>query len=524
MNLERELQVDVCIVGSGPAGAVLAASLAGRGKRIAIVEAGSWQDEAEHARRLATGDAAQLALDHPHLHVPMRLFTPTNWMYWQIRKVGGNSRIWGGWCPRGLENHFRMRSRWGIGEDWPISYDELEPYYGLAEEELGVGGELPADHPPRRSRPFPLPPLQVDYVGHLFAEACTRLGWSWERVQSARPVVAYRGRDVCRYCNTGNCMNCTTTARYKSDVHLRQALADRDVTLLTDTCAGRLVVGPSGRVEQLVCHLPDRSQRTIAARTYVIAANAIGTARLLLMSAQERHPRGLANGSGAVGRYYMGHPVLEQLAQLRTQVMAQRLPFTISSRHFEDGEHLREGVGFRMMMNGADQSPTVHGLRLVEQGLYGAELKQRWKQLATHGVKASIVADCLPRAENRVELDPEHRDYFGQPGLQMHYSYSEYDQRGRELATRSLARVLEHMGATHVDHATYDMAHQMGTTRMGDDPATSVVNRDLRAHEADNLYISGGSVFPNALGATNPTLTIAALSLRLAHHLKEHGL
>ncbi|CAN5134243.1 GMC oxidoreductase [soil metagenome] len=511
-----DLEVDVCIIGSGPAGAILASQLIGRGKRIAIIEQGAWNDAASQQTRMDAGYAAQISLPAPHLHVPMSVRSSANYMYFQVKKVGGNSRLWGGWTPRGLEQQFTMQTSYQVGVDWPIGYAELEPYYARAEEELGVGGEARPDDRPWRSGPYPLPPIEVDYAGKLFGDACERLGYGWERVQVARPTVPYRGRPACRACNITNCMCCPTTARYKSDVHLAQVLTDPDAVLLTETIAARLERGDNGRIRALRCFKPDRSEQTIVASTFVVAANAVGNAHLLLMSE-------LPAQSAALGRYYMGHPVIEHLAQVDRSVLAARSPFTVVSRHFESGEHLREAAGFRMFINGADLSPTMHGLRLVDQGMYGAPFKSALKERSTRGMRTSVVTDCLPHADNRVELDRDNVDHFGRPGLRVTYNYTDYEQRGRELGARHMRHVLAEMGATEISEATYDMAHQIGTTRMGDDPTTSVVDRELRVHGVDNLYVAGASVFPTALGATNPTLTLSALSLRLARHMRERG-
>ncbi|MDB4956491.1 MAG: family oxidoreductase [Myxococcales bacterium] len=519
--MER-LFVDVCIVGSGPAGAIIASQLAGRGNRIAIIEAGGAHDDAEQNRHLAAGDAAQLAIDKAHLHVPIRLFTGAKWTYWQIKKVGGNSRIWGGMCPRALESQFKTKAIYGVGEDWPLDYDELEPFYCDAEDELGVNGEAPEPRQaPWRSRGYPLPAMHRDHAGQLFATACTRLGFSCEAIPTAKTSVPYRGREACRYCNVAKCNSCPTTARYKSDVHIQRATSDPNVMLLTDTTAAKLVLGDNGRIAELLCYLPDRSRRTVVADTFVLAGNAVGNARLLLLSAQDGHPHGLANRSETVGRHYMGHPVHDFTAQLKTNVMAARSAYTTVSRQFEEGDHIRQAAGFRMFINGSDQAPTIHGLRLMAQGLYGTRFKHALRQLACNGIKAVVVTDCLPRPDNRIELDPENLDYFGQPGLKITYNYSEYEEQGRRLGARTISRVFEALEATPTGESTHDMAHQLGTTRMGTDGNRSVVNRDLRSHDIENLYVAGGSVFPNALGPTNPTLTIAALSLRLANHLRQ---
>src|SRR5687767_6675786 len=149
------MTIDVCIIGSGPAGAVLASQLAPTGKKIVIIEAGPWRDREEMNRRIDEGglDGFMFADVPAHLRVPVSIDTNANWMFWQTRKVGGNSLNWAGLCPRPLENQFKPRSLYGIGEDWPLTYDELEPFYCDAETELGVGGVHDPSKRPRRSRP-----------------------------------------------------------------------------------------------------------------------------------------------------------------------------------------------------------------------------------------------------------------------------------------------------------------------------------------------------------------------------------
>lgn len=174
-----------------------------------------------------------------------------------------------------------------------------------------------------------------------------------------------------------------------------------------------------------------------------------------------------------------------------------------------------------MFINGADDSPSMHGLRLVADGHYGAHFKQAFKRLATCGIKATVITELLPRADNRIELDHDNLDYFGRPGLRITYSVGDYEQNGARLGAATMNGILDELGATKTGDSAYDIAHQLGTTRMGLDGATSVVDSQLRAHDVGNLYLVGGSVFPNGLGPTNPTLTIAALALRLAEHLQQ---
>jgi choline dehydrogenase-like flavoprotein len=518
-TMERRVDVDVCIVGSGPAGALVASQLAPTGKRIAIVEAGTRVDPEEQGRRLDAGTEPFLIADNdPRLHVPIVLHSNTNWKFFQVRKLGGNTRVWAGWCPRGLENQFRVKSTYGVGEDWPITYDELELFYCQAEQELGVAGDPSPTVP--RSQPFPLPAVARDYSSEQFARACSILGYTCHTAPIARATQPFRGREVCRYCNLSLCAACTTTARYKSDFHVDEALAHRGVTLLTETNAARLVVDDDGQIRELLCYLPDRSERTVRAGVFILAGNVFGNARLLLHSAEQSGGRAFERCRKAAGRYFMGHPVYEHHAQLETEVMAARSMSTVVSRHFEDGPHLREAAGFRMFFNASDQTATMHGLRLMTRGVYGTKFKQELRRLAGHGVRATVITDCLPRAENRIALDYEHLDYYGLPGVEFYYAYSDYEENGRRLGGQMMGKILDVLHATKTEEVSYDIAHQLGTTRMGRDPETSVVDADLRLHGIDNVYMAGGSVFPTALGPTNPTLTIAALSLRLANHLR----
>jgi choline dehydrogenase-like flavoprotein len=506
-------------VGSGPAGALVASELAAAGKTVAIVEAGRRIDREEQRRHMDRGTDAFLVADNdPRTHVPLTLAAPTIWHHYQIRRVGGNTQLWAGACPRGLEQQFAMKSLYGVGDDWPITYADLEPFYCQAEQELGVAGVDDAAEQPWRSQPYPLPPVVRDYSSEQFARACKVLGFSSQTMPIARTTRPYRGRPACDYASVNMCSCCPTSARYTSEGHIDQAVATRSATLLTETMAATLRLGEDGRVRELLCYRSDRSELVIRAGVFLVAGNAVGTARLLLM-AQPPPGRDWVTRSAAIGRYFMGHPVYEQHAELPEPVLGARSNLTVVSRHFEDGPHIRTAAGFRMFFHTSDQTPTLHGLQLVDEGEYGAAFKRELKRRTGHRVRATVIINALARRDNGVELDFEHRDHFGLPGLSVRLVYGEYEDNGRRLGERTMARILDVLGGKQVGSAAYDVAHQLGTTRMGSDRSTSVVDANLRVHDVDNLYVAGGSVFPNGLGPTNPTLTIAALSLRLAKHL-----
>jgi glucose dehydrogenase len=475
---------DLCIIGSGVAGGLLAAALAPTGKRIAIVEAGSKYDRAETQRRLAGGGVEPYFVHNDeHLHVPVSVDANFGWVFQQAKKVGGNSLFWGAWAVRPMPNHFAIKTRYGVGQDWPLRYDALEPFYGEAEAELGVAGRDEGPYEPPRSKPYPLPAFPISYADEQFARACQGLGFGTQPIPVARTSRAYRGRAVC--CLAAQCWTCPTEAKYSSDVtHVRAAVATPNVTLIDNAFASRLELDEAGKASTLHYRRPDRSEGALRAGTFVVACNAIESARLLLMSAQKGHPRGLANGSGQVGRNLMVHPSVDLTALANKPLLAARSWPTLFTRHFEDGHERRTRTGFRIApMPGP--------------------------------------SEVLPFETNRVELDPEHPDHFGNPGLRVAIRLSDYERNAWPDAKKALLGIVAGMGAEARPDEPFwgGGGHQMGTLKMGTDKKTSVVDTNLRAHEVPNLYVAGAAVYPSSLGPTNPTLTLAALTLRLARHL-----
>lgn len=518
---QEEAVFDVCIIGSGFAGAILAAELASTGKRIAVLEAGGYLDRAEQQRRMAAAGTQLYLMDNPpHLHVPVSTDSNINWEFKYTRKVGGNSLHWGGWTPRPFANHFQQRSLYGVGEDWPLSYAELEPYLGAAETELGVSGDSNVPHEPQRSSPYPLEPFPIDYAGQKFAAACKQLGLTTTPIPVARPTRPYRQQAQC--CISAQCFTCPTRAKYSADfTHMATALKSPNVTLLQDTIAYRLELNENGKVHRVHCHRPDRTSRVIQAGLFVLACNTLESTRLLLHSQQAGHPNGLANSSGLVGKYLTDHPSSTAIAMHSSPVMAYRNWPTIYSRHHEDGPHRKQHAGFRLTI-GFGAPATATAIQLIDQGLFGRQFKQTFRSAMAAQIGFINDIEMLPEASNRVELDPEHRDHFGVPGLKVTFKLGEYERQVEKPTAKVLQEISQVMGCTEpmtvVNWAAGD--HPMGTLRMGKDPRSSVVTPELKAHELPNLYVASMAVFPNSLGPTNPTLTLVALTLRLARHLR----
>jgi glucose dehydrogenase len=512
---------DLCIIGSGVAGGLLASELAATGKRIALVEAGTKHDRRETQRRIAAGGAEPYFVHNDErLHVPVSVDTNFGWAFQQAKKVGGNSIFWGAWAVRPVPNHFTSKARYGVGADWPLRYEALEPFYGAAEEELGVAGRDQGPYEPPRSKPYPMPAFPISYADEQFARACSALGFGTHPIPVARTSRAYRDRPVC--CLAAQCWTCPTEAKYSSDVtHVRAAAAAPNVTLIENAFASRVELDARGRAAVLRYARPDRSEGALTAGAFVVACNAIESARLLLQSAQKGHPAGLANGSGQAGRNLMVHPSADVIAFAGKPILAARSWPTLFTRHFEDGEHRRSHAGFRLApMPGPPPSAVARDL--LERGLFGQELRGALRGGMATVFRLLAEIEMLPSPSNRVELDPEHRDHFGNPGLRVAVKLGDYERGCWQEARKAMAGIVEGMGgkANIGDPFWTGGGHQMGTLKMGTDKKTSVVDPNLRAHEVPNLYVASTAAFPSSLGPTNPTLTLAALTLRLAARLR----
>jgi glucose dehydrogenase len=280
----------------------------------------------------------------------------------------------------------------------------------------------------------------------------------------------------------------------------------------------RLEVGRSGRVESLLCADGDHQPRRVSAEVVVLAAGAVENARLLLLSTAPTFPRGLANGSGRVGRYFMSHPTLDVLGRLAERVYPYRIGFsTAMSSQFAAPRDRREHGAFALeFLNNAGSSPAHIA---VSSGVWGAELRAQVAREFGRWLGIRIYAEPLPEPTRLVALDQTVTDPFGDPVPHLVYSIEPYEQealrRGREVAER----ILRAAGASEIRVGRpWPSGHQIGTHRMGREPMTSVVDPNLRAHGVPNLYVVGSGCFVTA-SASPPTLTIVALAIRAAEHI-----
>ncbi|MBF0679486.1 MAG: GMC family oxidoreductase [Devosia sp.] len=527
-----DITADVIIVGSGVAGALIADQLAGEGVSVAILEAGDPVDRFDavdtfHAAVIKTPESAYPVgpdVDHPlswDMDYYYRQIGPAKFKSTYVKVVGGTTWHWLGTAIRMSPEDFRLKSTFGRGEDWPLSYDELEPYYARAEEELGVSGAEGSPPSAPRSTDFPMSPIPLTYLDKKFAEKLAGTPYVVSPTPQARNSVDHDDRPAC--CGSGSCIPvCPVQAKYDATVHVDRAVS-KGATLHSATTVTRVETGADGKISGVEFTRRDGTKGRATGKLYVIAAHAMETPRLLLASAGEHAPNGVANSSDQVGRNLMDHPSQLSWAKSIEPVWPYRGPLSTSGiENLSVGDFRGERGAFRIEIGNDGHSwptgaPLSTAQELIAQGLRGAELDNALKHQAARHVRMAALVEQLPDPENRITLHPTEKDRYGVPLPQIHYSIDDYAKAGLEAAAKAHDEIFAALGTenVHHDHDFNGSGHIIGTCRMGDDPATSVVNADLLSHDHDNLYIAGSSVFPTSATA-NPTLTIAALSLRAA--------
>jgi len=514
------VDAEVCVIGAGAAGGTLALELARRGIRVVVLESGPRHDFArrrEYVRRY-------LRHENPWLTSPRELdrqtvggLVPYRLDGKRVRGIGGSTLHWEGYTLRLHATDFRMRSLYGIADDWPLAYDELEPHYAVAERMLGVAGAADEPWASPRSTPFPIPPFPFSHSDGLFAGACRTLGIGFHHLPQARNSVAYAGRPQCQACAT--CHVCPTGAKASIDLtHMPDAEATGNARVLTGATVLRLEIDRSGEAAAVVYAHVDKVERRLAARLFVLAAGAVENARLLLLSSSRAFPAGLANRSGLVGRFFMSHPSVDVTARARENVYPYRIGFsTAMSRQFAiELDRAARGALLLEFLNSAGPTPERIA---VESGQWGAALRQRVGEDFGHRLGIRVYAEQLPERANAVSLSPHVKDYFDSPAPHIHYTLGRYERRALDEGKQIAGRILTAMALGDIRSVGLSLAgHQIGTHRMGSDPATSVVDVNLRTHDVPNLYLVGSGCFVTS-SASPPTLTIVALAIRAAGHI-----
>ena len=510
---------DVCVVGAGPAGALVAHRLASAGHDVVVLEAGPRFDfedrpeQMEQAIRPAHDDLSvwEMGGERDAFSNAGEQFYPLN--ITRVKGVGGSTLHWQGMVMRLHESDFGGT----LPNDdaaWPIDYETLRPYYAEAESAFGVAGASDNPFAPPRESPHPMPAFEPSYSDSLFAEACEELGIDMHSVPNARNSEPYDGRSAC--VGYGTCQPvCPAGAKYDATVHAGRA-EERGATVIDRAPVGRLE-HDADRVTAAVYETPDGTEHRQEADAFVVACGGVETPRLLLMSESDAYPDGLANSSGTVGKFFMDHLFAGAGGTLDEPTRQNHVGFYTSACDQFYDEADAEVAPFKLeFLNYAGPSP-------VEQALtgddWGDELLDRLRDgYGTHVAMGGLV-EQLPRSDSYVTLDSERTDDRGNPVPEIHWSVGDRALRTIERANEIQRSILEELGAevewVAGPDATGPAYHHMGTTRMSADPDAGVVDADCRTHDLDNCWIASSSVFPTS-GAMNPTLTIAALALRIA--------
>ena len=522
--------VDILIIGSGASGGAVAWRLSDAGFSILCLEQGGWQKPEDYSTASASWEfrAASdfsfnpnvrgLPADYP-MNDSESDITPL-----MFNAVGGSTVHWTAQAPRFHPSDFRVKSLDGVADDWPISYADLEPYYDLNDAWMGCSGIAgdPAN-PPRLPRPMPPLPLGPD--GERLARGFDRLGWHWWPSDSYINSTDYRGRAACNNCGP-NGLGCVRRAKASTDVTYWPAAIANGVELRTGARVFEITTGADGRATGARYFDADGTVQFQPARAVILAANGIGTPRLMLLSASARHPHGLANSSGLVGRNLMFHPCAIVTGFFDDGIAPTwqgPLGNILLSQEFYETDPSRGFVrGYTYQMNrSTGPARTAAGFTLppVRWGAaHHADFAMRFGNstlLAAHG-------EDLPEAHNRVGLDPVLTDSHGIAAPRIFYRLSENSARQMAHAVANAEAVMRAAGAHSVMSTPLLRSagwHLMGTARMGDDPARSVVDSNGRAHDVDNLYVVDGSAFVTG-AAVNPTPTIQAMALRVADHIR----
>jgi len=551
---------DVCVVGSGAGGGPVAWTLAEAGFSVLVLEKGPWlterdffKDELACCRRSVYTPKLE---DEQHVIENLdgdgqwvgESTSESGWDFWNGNCVGGSSNFMSGFFYRLKPADFRLLSEFGpiAGAnvaDWPISYEDLEPYYTLAETEVGISGRA-IDHPladTRSTADFPYPPTLEHPISARIDSACRTLGL--HPLPTPRAILSQPKdqRRSCEYSGFCGSYGCSSGAKGSA----RAALLSRAVR------TGRCEIRPHAKVYKLASDArgqvtaaqyydAEDKPRQVTAKLFVVACQAIETSRLLLSSTGPKHPQGLGNNHGQVGRNLLfsaggsgsGEFVYADRDEADAQALKTRGPFV--NRGLQDWYFIDDkAFGGRAKGGLVDfllRHPNAMGRAIAEKWddddnlVWGRELQRRLKSAFTtaQSLRYEIFCDWLPTDDCFVSLDSGVRDKWGTPVAKVRIGYHEHDLKVGRYINERAGQVLQAMGAKNIRSGVSGSPPQnlvAGGCRFGNDPATSVLDADCRAHNVDNLYVTDGSFMPTG-GSVPYTWTIYANAFRVAERIK----
>lgn len=520
---ETQYDADVIIVGSGAVGSNAANELVKQGKSVIILEAGQRVPRWKLVENFRNSPR-KYDFNEPYPNSP---WAPTSYakdyientgsfamLPGMLKLVGGTTWHWGGATWRYLPNDMKLKTLYGVGRDWPIEYDELEPYYTRAEIELGVSGSDTEDQSgqggkafPPRSKPYPVTPEPDLFLYKHFKKKLEPYGYHIIHEPNVRTHVPYDERPACQ--GNNNCAPvCPIGALYNGSIHADRAVR-RGAKLITGAVVYKIEKGENRKIAAVHYKTIKGDDVRLTARYFIIAAHSFETAKLLIMS-------DVANSSDQVGRNLMDHIGLNMHFLADEPVWMGRGPVQQGGIfNWRDGAFRSEYSAMKHTIT--NLNPQL-GLtqRFLSEGLMGKQLDDAIMHYSSRWLEVSTFFESLPHPENRVMPSTTHKDALGLPMLTVHFDIEPYIKAAGEVAKQQYRDIVNHMNGEFQDVSDWqNHDHLMGTMIMGKNEKDSVVDGDCRTHDHDNLFIASVGVIP-AAGVVNPTLTAIALSIRSA--------
>ncbi len=556
---------DVCIIGSGAGGGPVALTLAKAGYSVVVLEKGPWFTEKDFYKdELA---CCRRSVYTPKLSEEQHVIeeadddgnwtgeatSESGWDFWNGNCVGGSSNFMSGFFYRLKPEDFRLLSKFGEIKganvvDWPISYDELEPYYTLAEKEVGISGRF-TDHPfaePRSTGDFPYPPTNEHPISKQIDETCRRMGL--HSLPTPRAVLSQNKDDrrSCEYSGFCGSYGCSSGAKGSARAALlNRAVATKNCEIKPLCKVYKLSSNAKGNVVSADYYDANGHGQRLRAKLFVVACQAIETSRLLLASTGEKHPQGLANNSGQVGKNLLfsaggsgnGDFDYASMSKTAADAMRSRGPFVnrgLQDWYFIDDKSLSNKTGGGRLKGGTVDFLLRHPNTMSramsakwdgDDLLWGRALQENLKAVFVENqtLRYEIFCDWLPTDNCFVSLDNTVKDKWNSPVAKVRVGYHEHDLKIGEYINGHCLKVFKNMGATNIRSSVSGSPPAnlvAGGCRFGDDPKTSVLNADCRAHDVENLFVTDGSFMPTG-GSVPYTWTIYANAFRVAEKIKD---
>ena len=568
---------DICIVGSGAGASPIAHQLSKAGAKVLVLEKGPWLTEKEFFKdelTISIHDAynpklndEQHVIEEEYLDENDQPFwqgektSDSGWSWWNGNVVGGSSNFMSGYFHRLKPVDFRLKSEFGAitganVADWPISYDELEPYYAKVEREVGVSGRV-VDHPHQepRSTDFPYPPIAELPMSSWIDKAANKIGYHAIPVPRAILSKPDMGRRSCEYSGYCSSYGCSSGAKGSGRAALlNHAVATGNCTIKANAKVYKIASDSKGEITGVHYYDGLGRKKSVSAKIYVVACQAVETSRLLLASTGDKFPRGLANNNGQVGKNLLfsgggtgqGDFIFSELTEKKVAELKQVGPFI--NRALQDWYQINDKAFTGANKQGQAKGGTIdflfhqnpiaraHGTQWAsvedshENGhdklLWGEALKQSMKTEFTSykTLRFEVFNDWLPTDDCFVSLDTDVTDQWGDPVAKVRIGYHDHDLEVGKYLSLKAEKLLEALGAKNISSSVsgYPSTNLMaGGCRFGDDAKTSVLNKNCQAHEVDNLYVTDGSFMPTG-GSVPYTFTIYANAFRVADKIKAH--